>query len=158
MAQAHRPALEHYASVTTCGRKRIALECIQCRQVGFNFEHCAKQIAPLTDLAIVAMFIDFVISLTCRRRQTFIHWNQHGSCQSYQIAPVSSVGAVSEISEPSPRDRTSLLKLRAQQCRFIVSDAGSETIFCGAPTAPASSWCLWHRRLVYTKPPSPRLS
>jgi len=158
MAQAHRPTLNYYASVTTCRRKRIAHESTQCRQISLNFAHCAKQIAPLIDLAFVTMFIDFVISLTCRRRQTFIHWNRHGSYPSYQMASVGSVGAVSEISQPSPRDRTSLLKLRAQQCRFIVSDTGSETIFCGAPTVPASSWCLWHRLLVYTKPPSPRLS
>ncbi|WP_162003630.1 GcrA family cell cycle regulator [Microvirga tunisiensis] len=65
---------------------------------------------------------------------------------------------MSEIPEPSSRDQTSLLKLRAQQCRFIGSDAGSETIFCGAPTSPGSSWCPWHRRLVYTKPLSPRLA
>jgi hypothetical protein len=58
-----------------------------------------------------------------------------------------------ELPEPSPRDRTTLFKLRAQQCRFVVSDEGAEAIFCGARTHTGSSWCLWHRRLVYTKPP-----
>ena len=56
-----------------------------------------------------------------------------------------------EISEPSPRTRTTLLKLRARQCRFIVSDERSEAIFCGGETQAGSSWCPWHRRLVYAK-------
>jgi hypothetical protein len=33
-----------------------------------------------------------------------------------------------EISEPSPQTRTTLVKLRARQCRFIVSDDQSQTI------------------------------
>ncbi|WP_201835741.1 GcrA family cell cycle regulator [Microvirga zambiensis] len=57
-----------------------------------------------------------------------------------------------EISEPSQRTRTTLFKLRARQCRFIVSDDGSEAIFCGGQAQEGSSWCPWHRRLVYTKP------
>ncbi len=57
-----------------------------------------------------------------------------------------------EISEPSLRNRTTLFKLRARQCRFIVSDDRSEALFCGAETQDGSSWCPWHRRLVYTKP------
>ena len=56
-----------------------------------------------------------------------------------------------EIPEPSSRDRTTLFKLRAQQCRYVVSDE-TEAIFCGAPTDDGSSWCPWHRQLVYTKP------
>ena len=58
-----------------------------------------------------------------------------------------------EIPEPSPRDRTTLFKLRAQQCRYVVSEE-TEAIFCGAPTDDGSSWCPWHRQLVYTKPAS----
>jgi hypothetical protein len=57
-----------------------------------------------------------------------------------------------EISEPSPRTRTSLFKLRARQCRFIVSDGQTDAIFCGGETQEGSSWCPWHRRLVYAKP------
>jgi hypothetical protein len=38
-----------------------------------------------------------------------------------------------EIPEPSSRDGTTLFKLRAQQCRYVVSDE-TEAIFCGAPT------------------------
>jgi hypothetical protein len=59
---------------------------------------------------------------------------------------------MSEIIEPSQRNRTTLFKLRARQCRFIVSDERSEAIFCGGETQDGSSWCPWHRRLVYTKP------
>ncbi|WP_432807353.1 GcrA family cell cycle regulator [Microvirga terrae] len=44
-------------------------------------------------------------------------------------------------------------KLRAQQCRYFVSDE-TEAIFCGAPTDDGSSWCPWHRQVVYTKPTS----
>ncbi|WP_281024382.1 GcrA family cell cycle regulator [Microvirga calopogonii] len=60
--------------------------------------------------------------------------------------------AMPEISEPSHRTRTTLFKLRARQCRFIVSDERSEAIFCGGETHHGSSWCPWPRRLVYTKP------
>lgn len=56
------------------------------------------------------------------------------------------------ISEPSPQTRTTLFKLRARQCRFIVSDEQSNAIFCGGETQAGSSWCPWHRVLVYTKP------
>jgi hypothetical protein len=57
------------------------------------------------------------------------------------------------ISEPSPQTRTTLFKLQARQCRFIVSDDQSKAIFCGSETEAGSSWCPWHRRLVYTNPP-----
>ncbi|WP_099514009.1 GcrA family cell cycle regulator [Microvirga ossetica] len=66
--------------------------------------------------------------------------------------PVLDVGAMPEISEPSPQTRTTLVKLQARQCRFIVSDDQSKAIFCGSETQEGSSWCPWHRRLVYTKP------
>ncbi|MBL0408163.1 hypothetical protein JKG68_30210 [Microvirga aerilata] len=59
-----------------------------------------------------------------------------------------------EIPEPSSRDRTTLVKLRERQCRYVVSDGGSEAVFCGGRTKEGSSWCPWHRQLVYTKPPS----
>jgi hypothetical protein len=57
-----------------------------------------------------------------------------------------------EISEPSPQTRKTLFKLQARQCRFIVSEDQSKAIFCGSETQEGSSWCPWHRRLVYTKP------
>ncbi|QRM35502.1 GcrA family cell cycle regulator [Microvirga sp. VF16] len=57
-----------------------------------------------------------------------------------------------EISEPPPQTRTTLFKLRARQCRFIVSDKQPNAIFCGGETQAGSSWCPWHRRLVYTRP------
>ncbi|EIM31139.1 GcrA cell cycle regulator [Microvirga lotononidis] len=51
--------------------------------------------------------------------------------------------------EPDPRQRTKLLRIRARQCRFIVSEDTRNAVCCGAPTADESSWCDWHRRLVY---------
>jgi hypothetical protein len=54
-----------------------------------------------------------------------------------------------ETAAPSPQHRTRLLKLHAKQCRFIVSEEVWDAICCGAPTAEGSSWCAWHRRLVY---------
>jgi hypothetical protein len=69
------------------------------------------------------------------------------------LAPVHRVrGTMPELIEPSPRNRTTLFKLRARQCRFIVSDERTEAIFCGGETQDGSSWCPWHKRLVYTKP------
>ncbi len=54
------------------------------------------------------------------------------------------------IAEPSPHYRTALLEARARQCRFIVSEDVRNAICCGAPTSETSSWCDWHRQLVYT--------
>jgi hypothetical protein len=59
-----------------------------------------------------------------------------------------------EIAEPSPRHQTSLIDARPRQCRFIVSDGTREAICCGAPTSETSSWCSFHRQIVYT----PRLT
>ncbi|MBM1174750.1 GcrA family cell cycle regulator [Microvirga arabica] len=58
-----------------------------------------------------------------------------------------------EINEPLPQTRTTLFKLQARQCRFIVSDEQSKALFCGSKTQEGSSWCPWHRRLVYARPP-----
>jgi hypothetical protein len=51
------------------------------------------------------------------------------------------IRAMPEISEPSLRTRTTLFKLRARQCRFVVSDDGSEALFCGGETQDGSRWC-----------------
>ncbi|KLK92523.1 hypothetical protein AA309_14085 [Microvirga vignae] len=51
--------------------------------------------------------------------------------------------------EPDPRQRTKLLKIGTRQCHFIVSDDPRRAVCCGAPTQVGSSWCGWHRRLVY---------
>ncbi len=56
-----------------------------------------------------------------------------------------------EVPEPSPRNRTTLLKLRARQCRYVTSNSGPEAIFCGGQTKEGSSWYPWHKQLVYTK-------
>jgi hypothetical protein len=66
--------------------------------------------------------------------------------------PVPDVRAMPEINEPSPQTHTTLFKLQARQCRFIVSEDQSKAIFCGGETQEGSSWCPWHKRLVYTKP------
>jgi hypothetical protein len=59
-----------------------------------------------------------------------------------------------ETAAPFPEHRTRLLKRHARQCRFIISEEVRDAICCGAPTAEGSSWCAWHRRLVYV-PPKP---
>jgi hypothetical protein len=53
---------------------------------------------------------------------------------------------------PSPRHHIPLLEARAFQCRFIVSEDTREAVCCGAPTSGTSSWCEWHRQLVYVRP------
>jgi hypothetical protein len=53
------------------------------------------------------------------------------------------------ISEPSADHRTTLLAIRPRQCRFIVSEDVRDAICCGAPTPESSSWCNWHREIVY---------
>jgi hypothetical protein len=58
-----------------------------------------------------------------------------------------------EISQPSQQTQTTLFKLQARQCRFIVSDDQAKAIFCGGETREGSSWCPWHRRLVYARAP-----
>lgn len=56
----------------------------------------------------------------------------------------------SKIMEPSPHHRTPLLEARTRQCRFIVSEDVRDAVCCGAPTSETSSWCDWHRQIVYT--------
>jgi len=58
------------------------------------------------------------------------------------------------IAEPDPRLQTKLLKARARQCRYIVSEDARDAICCGSPTLGTSSWCAWHRRMVYVPPPA----
>jgi hypothetical protein len=57
--------------------------------------------------------------------------------------------SANEIAAPSARHQTTLINARARQCRFIVSDGKGEAVCCGAPTSETSSWCAWHRQLVY---------
>ncbi|WP_262030477.1 GcrA family cell cycle regulator [Microvirga sp. Mcv34] len=51
--------------------------------------------------------------------------------------------------EPDPKQRTKLIKLGTRQCRYIVSEDLRSAVWCGGPTPEGSSWCDWHRRLVY---------
>ncbi len=53
------------------------------------------------------------------------------------------------LAEPSQQLRTSLLDVRARQCRYIVSGDFREAVCCGARTRENSSWCEYHRQLVY---------
>ena len=56
------------------------------------------------------------------------------------------------VPEPDPRLQTAFLKARARQCRYIVSEGVRDAICCGAPTREGSSWCAWHRQMVYVPP------
>jgi hypothetical protein len=60
----------------------------------------------------------------------------------------------SPVAKPDPRLRTELLKASAGQCRFIVSDGMRDAICYGAPAEGGSSWCAWHRQIVYTPFPA----
>jgi hypothetical protein len=58
-------------------------------------------------------------------------------------------------SVPRPQVKgMSLFKLRARQCRFVVSETCSPAIFCAAPT-DGGSWCQEHRARVFVRS-SPR--
>jgi hypothetical protein len=62
----------------------------------------------------------------------------------------SSPMAASYVAEPSARYQTRFVDARARQCRFIVTDAAAdEVVCCGAPTSETSSWCSWHRQVVF---------
>ncbi len=45
---------------------------------------------------------------------------------------------------------TSLFKIRARQCRYIVSETCSPAIFCGVPTE-GGSWCREHNARVFAR-------
>jgi hypothetical protein len=53
---------------------------------------------------------------------------------------------------PRPAGGVRLVDTRDGQCRFISGHPTSEAVCCGAGTAPGSSWCPSHRRLVFTPP------
>jgi hypothetical protein len=53
---------------------------------------------------------------------------------------------------PDRKHAVSLMRLRQDQCRFIISPPEQKPIFCGAPTN-GGSWCPWHRTLVYRSEP-----
>jgi hypothetical protein len=54
------------------------------------------------------------------------------------------------------RKGTSLFKVSARQCRFIVSETSSPTLFCAAPTA-GGSWCQEHQARVFVRSANPLL-
>jgi hypothetical protein len=60
------------------------------------------------------------------------------------------------LAEPSPRYQVKLVDARARQCRFIVCSDTDDAICCGAPTPETSSWCAWHREVVFVPRQSAR--
>ena len=79
-----------------------------------------------------------------------------------EVEPVARAEAcaVSDPPDPTPpvaqpqAKGTSLFKIKARQCRYIVSETHSPTIFCGAPT-DGGSWCREHNARVFVRA-SPR--
>jgi hypothetical protein len=69
-----------------------------------------------------------------------------------RAVPAATSSAHVNLTVPSPRHHIPLLEARAFQCRFIVSEDTREAVCCGAPTSGTSSWCEWHRQLVYVRP------
>ncbi len=60
------------------------------------------------------------------------------------------------ITEPDPRLRTEFLKVRERQFRYSVSESAKDAICCGSQTSGDTSWCTWHRQMVYVPPPAGR--
>ena len=50
---------------------------------------------------------------------------------------------------PDRKHAVSLMRLRQAQCRFIISAPEQKPMFCGEATTNGSSWCAWHRSIVY---------
>jgi hypothetical protein len=61
---------------------------------------------------------------------------------------------LTDVQPPSHGLATGLMKLREGQCRFIVNEPPKPAMFCAAPTPAGSSWCAWHRTIVYAPPRS----
>ena len=63
----------------------------------------------------------------------------------------ASVPADPALSLPRPQVKgMSLFKIRARQCRYVVSETCSPAMFCGAPT-DGGSWCQEHRARVFIR-------
>jgi len=60
------------------------------------------------------------------------------------------------VAEPSPRYQIKLIDARSRQCRFIVCNDAGDAVCCGAPTLETSSWCDWHRQVVFVPRQSDR--
>jgi hypothetical protein len=54
-----------------------------------------------------------------------------------------------DVQPPAAEHAIPLTKLAHRQCRFIVRETPKRVLFCGAPTSAGTSWCAWHRRIVY---------
>lgn len=56
------------------------------------------------------------------------------------------------IRAPGPEGRISIRQARNQQCRYIECEEAGDAIVCGAPTIGRnSSWCAFHRRIVFAQ-------
>jgi hypothetical protein len=53
--------------------------------------------------------------------------------------------------EPAPAEPTGLTEADTRGCHFIAGEATPlrAGMFCGAPTAPGSSWCRAHHGVVW---------
>jgi hypothetical protein len=48
--------------------------------------------------------------------------------------------------------------VRDGQCRFITAEPTRRAICCGAPTSGGSSWCAYHRRIVFASVADERMA
>ena len=53
------------------------------------------------------------------------------------------------LAPPSEMHAVALTKVRDGQCSFITAEPTRRAICCGAPTSGGSSWCAYHRRIVF---------
>ena len=75
--------------------------------------------------------------------------------EELEALPVDSeIGTEPGLTDPVPslvhssRKGISLFKIGFRQCRYVISETSSPTIFCGAPTE-GGSWCQEHRARVF---------
>ena len=60
---------------------------------------------------------------------------------------------VMPVPAPDTDRAVTIWRLRACHCRFPLWKTPSDPrLYCGMPTAPASSWCPLHQDIVYRKP------
>ena len=63
-----------------------------------------------------------------------------------------------ELEPPSEKHAVALTKVRDGQCRFITAEPTRRAICCGAPTSGGSSWCAYHRRIVFASAADERMA
>jgi hypothetical protein len=60
-----------------------------------------------------------------------------------------------ECEHPHGMEPIGFFDLRHNSCRFPLGDDPAEQTFCGMPAPVGSSWCAWHRGIVFV-PYAPR--